>query len=189
MRRVDGGSIGRRRARGFSLFEMVVTICSIVILYMVAEQRLNDLPAAAERANFHAVLQQIKAGVNFEMIKRLAEGRSDQMRQLEGTNPMNFLIETPSNYGGELVSVTDAVRRRNAWYYETSTGQLVYVVGGSSIDDVQVVVAGVPVRLGQIRFRITNVYGNGGGDFQGLVLTPVNPYNWVRRLEDASALN
>jgi hypothetical protein len=189
-----------RYQRGLSLFEIVVSICAIVILYMVAEQRLNDLPAAAERASFHAVLEQIKTGVKMEMISRIAGGRLHEVQMLEGTNPMNFLLETPSNYGGELVTVTDAVRRRNAWYFETSTGQLVYVVGGSSIDDVVVSVAGVPVRMGQIRLRLASAYGsaggapvaisvNAGGNWEGLMLVPVNEYAWDRRAEQTLSAN
>ncbi|MGV3593472.1 MAG: hypothetical protein ACO1PZ_17445 [Gammaproteobacteria bacterium] len=178
---------GKRAAHksngGFTLFEMVVSICSIVILYMVAEQRLNDLPAAAERASFYAVLEQIKTGVNFEMVTRLASGRSGDIRSLEGANPMNFLIEAPSNYRGELELVTDAVEHRNSWYFETTTGELVFVVGGSSINDVQVVVGGVPVNLGQIRLRLRNVYDQGSGRWQALILAPVRDYGWQRREE------
>jgi hypothetical protein len=208
VRHGKGGS--RKYASGFSLFEMVVTICSIVILYMVAEERLNQLPAAAERANFQAVLEQIKTGVSFEMVTRLAAGRSGDIRNLEGENPMNFLIEEPSNYQGELDKVTDAVERRNAWYFETATGELVYVVGGASIKDVWVTIGGVPVNLGQIRFRLTNVYseaprgngsssgagdgtpGRGGsqaGVWEALILAPVREYRWDRGPEQPVPLD
>jgi hypothetical protein len=201
-----GKQYGRRHKNsGFSLFEMVVVICSIVILYMVAEERLNELPAAAERANFYAVLEQIKTGVNFEMITRLARGGGGAIQELEGRNPMDFLIEPPSNYGGESPTVTDAVDKRNAWYFETSTGELVYVVGGASIRDVQVTVAGVEVNLGQIRFKLKNVYTEeepsgsvirprGGQDederdWQALVLSPVREFTWERRPEEPVPLN
>lgn len=192
-----------RRSRGFSLFEMVVVICSIVILYMVAEERLNEMPAAAERANFFGVLQQIKTGVSFEMVTRLARGDGGEIRQLEGSNPMDFLIEPPSNYRGEMEYVTDGVEKRNSWYFETATGELVYVVGGASIDDVEVSVAGVKVRLGQIRLKLVNLYSEedkpagstqvnrdepqgsltrdrdaSEGDWEALVLAPVNEYTW-----------
>jgi hypothetical protein len=197
----------RRRYEGFTLFEMVVTICSIVILYMIAEERLNQLPAAAERANFYAVLEQIKTGVSFEMVTKVAAGEGQKIRELEGTNPMDLLIETPSNYRGELESVTDAVERRNAWYFETSTGELVYVVGGSSIRNVEVIMGGIPTHLGQIRLKIMNIYAaaddkdaepganSGGlvrgrdtpaaqrGNWEGLLLVPVREYTWERQSE------
>lgn len=187
---------------------MVVSIIVIVILYMVAEQRLNQLPAAAERANFYGVLEQIKTGVNFEMVNRLASGRHGEIRELEGSNPMLFLIEAPSNYRGELALVTDAVERRNAWYFESSTGELVYVVGGASIPDVWVTIGGTPVNLGQIRLKLANYYSNAndpvnasqapvsgrapehaGGNWEGLVLAPVYNYTWERRPEQPVELN
>jgi len=192
----------KARQRGFSLFEMVVSIIVIVILYMVAEQRLNELPAAAERANFYGVLEQIKTGVSFEMVTRLASGRGGDIAMLEGVNPMRFLIEAPSNYQGELELVTDAVPRRNAWYFETSTGELVYVVGGASIPDVWVRIGGIRVNLGQIRLKLANFYSNENdpvnasqrplsergegaakGKWEALVLAPVYEYVWNRRPE------
>lgn len=197
-----GKGVARRYHSGFTVFEMVVTICSIVILYMVAEERLNQLPAAAERANFFAILEQIKTGVSFEMITKLAAGRGQEIRELENTNPMAFLIEPPSNYRGELEFVTDAVERRNSWYFETSTGQLVYVIGGASIDDVVINLAGINVYLGQIRLKLTNVYsgeenggdsgiseGQGGGDWEALVLAPVYGYSWERLPEQPVPVN
>jgi hypothetical protein len=179
---------------------MVVVICSIVILYMVAEERLNQLPGAAERANFYAVLEQIKTGVSFEMVTRLAAGGADEIKQLEGRNPMDFLIEPPSNYEGELDQVTDAVERRNAWYFETSSGELVYVVGGSSIRNVVVMVADTPINFGQIRFRLANVYSEdeedrpvgrrragdealAERDWQALILAEVREFSWERQAE------
>jgi len=189
MRRDKKGfcSPGRKNG-GFTLFEMVVVICSIVILYMVAEQRLNELPAAAERANFYAILEQIKTGMNLEMITRLASRDTNGLRELAGTNPMQFMLEPPRNYRGELDEVTDRNSTRRSWYYEKTTGELVYVVGGPSIDDVWVTIATIPVNLGQIRFRLENVYKNDvstnkGSRWQGLQLLPVRQYEWERRPE------
>jgi hypothetical protein len=177
---------------------MVVVICSIAILYMVAEQRINDLPAAAERANFQAVLEQVKTGVTLGMISRMARGGTGSVREFAGANPMQFMLDGPSNYLGEMETVTDTVRRRNAWYFESGTGELVYVVGGNSINEVWVTIAGVPVNYGQIRFRIDSVYDDGAGGivhgndlvtppeserWEGVQLVPVHDYLWERRTE------
>lgn len=184
------------KSSGFTLFEMVVVICSIVILYMVAEQRLNEIPSAAERANFYGTLDLIKTGVTFEMASKLASGRTGELMQLEGSNPMNLFLEAPRNYRGELDLVTDINVTRRSWYYENTTGELVYVVGGGSLDDVLVTIAEVPVNLGQIRLKLVNVFtveaGNGNNaengnlsyrreNWQGLLLQPVYPFEWVQR--------
>lgn len=187
---------GRNRAAGFTLFEMVVVICSIAILYMVAEERINELPAAAERANFLAVLEQVKTGVTLEMLGLLADDQSGAVQEMAGGNPMSWLLEAPVNYLGEQDLVTDALRRRNAWYFETTSGQLVYLVGGNSIGDVQVIIATIPVYPGQIRFRIESLYDDGRGGvvygsdlgpqaerltWEGVQLVPVHEFSWESR--------
>lgn len=191
-----------RLAAGFTLFEMIVVICVIVVLYMMAERRLNDLPAAAERANFQAVLEQVKSGVTLAMAAAVARGGTAEVQGLAGTNPMDNMLDGPSNYLGELDVVDDSVRRRNAWYFENSSQELVYVVGGASIPDVWVTIAAQPVNLGQIRFRVENLFddGKGGvvrgstlqdgqpmGRWEAVQLVPVHAFRWEQR-ED-SALN
>lgn len=184
----------RKSANGFTLFEMVVVICSIVILYMVAEQRLNSLPAAAERASYFAVLDQIKIGVNFEMYTNIARGDIQKAMSLAGSNPMDLLLEAPRNYLGELNLVTDTnVDRRGSWYFESSTGELVYVVGGASIDDVWVTYGNTEVNFGQIRMKIENVYreiesdderSGGNGKWEAVLLQPVRPFRWEQQPEE-----
>lgn len=175
---------------------MVVVTCLIVMLYMVAEERLNELPAAAERASFQAVLAQLKAGVNLEMLASLSAGNFNRIAAMEGANPMDFLLETPGNYMGELDGRADhSTLRRSSWYYDRSAGELVYLVGDASVQDVQVVVGGTVVYPGELRLRITSASGNennrslqggggqgaAGGSWQGLLLVPVYPFEWQAR--------
>ena len=46
---------------GFSLFELVVFIICVAIIYASAANRFSDFPGEAERANFLAVSAQIQA--------------------------------------------------------------------------------------------------------------------------------
>lgn len=184
----------RERESGFTLFEMVVVICSIVILYMVAEQRLNALPAAAERASYFAVMDQLKIGVNFEMYTNVARGDIQKAMNLEGSNPMDLMLEAPRNYLGELNQVTDTnVERRGSWYFESSTGELVYVVGGASIDDVWVNFGNTEVNFGQIRMKIQNIFRNAennetgpevDGKWEAVLLQPVRQFRWDQQPEE-----
>lgn len=192
---------GRKHNSGFTLFEMVVVICCIVILYRVAEQRLNELPAAAERASYYAILDQLKVSVNFEMYSKMARADFNGAKSLEGTNPMELLLETPSNYRGVLVEVTDSnVDSRASWYFESSSGELVYVVGGRSIDDVFVEIGKIPVNYGQIRLKISNMYSepempdgdqvetNVTGQWEAVLLEPKWTYTWARREDIPAAI-
>jgi hypothetical protein len=195
------------RHKGFTLFELVVSICTVAILYMVAEQRLSELPASAERASFYGVLEQIKTGVNFKMVSTMAAGGSSDVLQWEGRNPMEFLLGTPANYKGEVERVAQKSAQRGAWYFEKETEHLVYVVGGGSVDDVLVQAAGQSSKPGQIRFKLVNQYSKAAASlaaaskfeaedqqriersWQGVILQEVVEYNWPKKHSQPLALN
>ena len=184
------GETGKRikKHQGFTLFEVVIVMCLIVFLYMTAEQRINQgVPAAAERAAFLGVVAQLRAGLNLQMLARVAGGRFDVLRAMEGSNPMNLMLETPSNYRGEVPSLDAGVLPRASWYFDQSRGELVYLVGEQSLPDVWVNAGAGPVNLGQIRLRIVGSYGRGAGvsgaqgSWEGLLLQPVLPFEWESR--------
>lgn len=186
------------RDPGFTLFEIVVALCALVILYMVADRRVNEMPAAAERTSYTTVLNQLRTAVNLQMATALANERGHELLEMEGTNPMRFLLEAPSNYRGELTEVNDMVDRRGAWYFETATGDLVYVVGAASIEDVWFEVQGRRINPGQIRLRLKNLYSgeqagaqpssDTAGSWLGLTLQENYQYRWESQ-EDAISLN
>lgn len=219
MRRVRPGAIAHRaaasnavhgregqvdfRQKGFTLFEMVVVICLIVMLYTLAQQRVSEMPAAAERASFHAVLAQLKAGVNLAMLGSLSRGDWGRLQSMEGANPMEFLLETPANYRGELEASMDlAVLPRASWYYVRSSGELLYLVGEANVPNVSVLIGGRPVNMGQLRLKVMRARGGqnnrtlaavGGqgasaGRWQGLLLIPVMPYEWEGRLASPAGI-
>ncbi len=174
-----------RGQRGFTLFEMVVAICSIVILYMMAVNRLDALPAAAERAAFQGTVAQMKTGVQLYMLSKLTSGGMDELLAMEGGNPMEFMLEHPRNYRGPVAEIAPGLRR-GSWYYEVSSGELVYLVGTESIADVWVDYGVTMVMPGEIRFKVTNVVESGA--WQALLLREVRPYEWrarFERMEDA----
>ena len=183
---------------------MVVVICGIALLYTVVERRIKELPAAAERATFYAVLEQIRTGVNLAMLSRVASRDFDTLQALEGTNPMVFLLETPRNYRGEVNGLEQPGLMRRSWYFDSSRGELVYLTGIASENNVRVLVSGSAISMGVIRLRLTNVYsdsdgvgGGGGGGamgarglstWEGLVLRPVYDFVWEVEVLDLMGL-
>lgn len=159
--------------RGFSLFELLVYILAASILFSVMLNRYRDFPGEAERASFIAVLGQLRAGVNMQMMNAIAEGSWQRLGALDGSNPMELMLEVPDNYLGEFPGV-DASMPRRSWYFDTSEGHLVYHVNQN--EHVRVRIDGEDVPADQIRFAIRNVQGDGG--WQGLTLAPVQPYEW-----------
>jgi|SRR5690554_1125596 len=174
--RLVAGSVSRlsQRQRGFSLFELIVYILAASILFSVMLNRYRDFPAEAERANFLAVVGQLRAAVNLQMMTGIAEGRLQGLEALEGSNPMDLLLEMPVNYRGEFDHI-DVTLPRRSWYFDRAQGELVYHVGAP--ERVSVETENGNSQADQIRFQMQNVYGESG--WQGLVLAPVYPYEWL----------
>lgn len=179
----------RSQQSGFSLFELLVYLLIASILFAAAANRYQGYPAEAERANFLAVLSQLKAGVNLQMMRMIASADWTQARQeaIAGTNPMDLMLETPSNYLGEFATVDAAALPQRVWYFDSSAGELVYIAENS--DNLYIIQDGVALASNQIRLRIENVYDRSGivddpdtadnrGRWQGLMLAPVIPYEW-----------
>src|SRR5690554_6367814 len=145
--------------RGFSLFELLVYILAASILFSVMLNRYRDFPGEAERANFIAVLGQLRAGVNMQMMSAIAEGSWQRLDALDGSNPMDLMLEVPGNYLGEFAEVDMSLPRRS-WHFDTSAGHLVYHV--NQVENLRAQINGDEVSTDQIRFVIRNVHGDGG---------------------------
>lgn len=171
---------GSRRQRGFSMFEMMVYILVASILFAAAFNRYRDFPGEAERANFTAILAQLNATVNLQMMRLIASGSWNTAGELEGQNPMGWLLTTPGNYVGAFAGIDEATLPRRIWYFDTSRGQLVYLADDAS--NLYLLENGQRTQTGSVRFRISNVYGSGtgsgGSNWQGIILAPVVPYEW-----------
>ncbi|MDP2139928.1 MAG: prepilin-type N-terminal cleavage/methylation domain-containing protein [Gammaproteobacteria bacterium] len=173
------GSVSARhnRQRGFTLFELVAYILVVAITASVAYNRFGDFPGEAERANFMAVMMQLKAGVNMRMMNGIASGNWDELRALEGSNPMDLMLETPTNYVGQLsVMDMDGMPAR-IWYFDPSTGELVYIANDAT--NLYVVMDEGRLQTDELRFRITMKYRSGDQQsWEGLVLEPTRHYEW-----------
>lgn len=169
---------GRRGQRGFTLFELVSYILVVSIISSVAFNRFADFPGEAERANFTAIMMQLKAGVNLRMMDAIAGGNFQQLRSLEGSNPMDLMLETPVNYLGEFSLIDREAMPRRVWYFDDDSGELVYLANDA--DTLYRLVDGEAVATDELRFRIRNRFreGAGHGGWEGLLLEPVQPYRW-----------
>jgi hypothetical protein len=190
----------RKKSGGFSLFELVVFIISVAIIYAVAANRFSKFPEAAERANFLAVTTQIQAGVSLETTLGVAAGGAQNMSRYVGANPMEMLLSPPRNYLGAFDIVDGSELPRRSWYFDLHRGELVYLVNDS--ENVYFLVNGEQVPTDEIRFEITVNYRyeniqtgavianfdeldarelQGEGykrRFSGVMIQPVTPYQW-----------
>lgn len=198
-----------RSNSGFSLFELVVYILVVAIVFSVAARRFQDFPGEAERANFLAINGQLKAAVNLQMMNAIARGEWQQLGPLENSNPMALMLETPSNYIGEFNLVDEASMPRRTWYFDSFNGQLVYLAndtrqlfstlgdGTSTLSSIRFRIAmryagdaaqgpeGLGIDVATVTGLKDSLQRTGGAasqerQWQGLVLEPVTPYRWER---------
>ena len=160
--------------KGYTLFELIVFIIVVGIVFAYAMNRFRDFPGAAERANFMAIASQMQSGVNMEMMAGIASGTYRELRELEGTNPMNLLLEPPTNYLGSFGFIQNIELPRRSWFYDSNRQQLVYLVNDDT--DVFYLVNSVPVPTNEIRFELVNRYRE--NEWTGILIQPILPYSW-----------
>ena len=187
------------RQEGFSLFELVVFIISVAIIYATAANRFAAFPDAAERANFIAIVSQIQSGINLQSMEYVVNSNSREAQFLESANPMDFMLQAPSNYIGAFDLVDTERLERRSWYFDRVAGHLVYLVNAE--DAVVLEMGAVEIPTDEIRFHLAVEYSyedrrgravsvadydESGGlnnptiqrKFRGIRFEAVTPYRW-----------
>ena len=167
--------------RGFTLLELVIVICIIAVLVAFALQRLLGLRVEAERVAMEEVLGALRAGVAMQAVSHIAQHRDGALALLHGSNPMDSLVQAPSNYLGELDAADAARAPAGRWYFDRAERLLVYRIRYAGYFETEF--ANPP----RARFRVELVYrdqnSNGRFDpgvdgFHGVRVRAVEPYRW-----------
>jgi len=166
-----------QRQRGFSLFELIAYILIVSITFSYAFNRFADFPGEAERANFTSIMMQLKAGVTLQMMNGIASGKWHELAVLEGSNPMNLMLETPTNYVGELGQLDVSQLPRRIWYFDATAGELVYLANNTN--NLYAMVNGGAQPADHVRLRIAMRYNDEARtEWSGMTLDPVVPFVW-----------
>ncbi|MBL4573778.1 MAG: hypothetical protein JKY86_11985 [Gammaproteobacteria bacterium] len=191
---------------GFSLFELVVFIISVAIIYAYAANRFAEFPGQAERANFMAVTSQLQSGVNLEMMAAFGAGRIALLEKFDGVNPMDLMLQAPANYRGVVGSSQASELPRRSWYFDPVTEELVYLINDTA--GAYLIINGVAYPTDEFRLKLVSNYSEvdrlsglpvaiaerDGSEvleenirrrFNGIVLRPTTPYRWQGESEEA----
>lgn len=187
---------------GFSLFELVVFVLSVAIIYAYAAQRFSSYPGEAEKANFIAVTTQLQNSMTLQTFTaQLKGGTAATAAALENGNPMDLMLRPPRNYFGVMPPSRAGDLPRRSWYFDSVSRHLVYLLGAG--ESVYLEQGGGLSPSGEIRLRVEADYSEvdhatglpvpvsedsgravAPADrerrFNGMILAPVTPYRWTR---------
>ncbi len=180
----EGRSRGRstRLTAGFSLLELVVVVAIIAVLMAIAVSKYLALAVEAERVAMESVLSSLRTAISMKMAEDIVEGRINDVRLLENSNPMDRLQQTPNNYAGELDGAQAAGIPSGTWYFDRAEHALVYRV--HNVNYFRTVLEGPP----RARFKVRVLFQDRDGDrvfdapkdkLEGVVVTPLEPYHWL----------
>lgn len=116
------------RQAGFTLLELVIVVILVAVFFVVAIDRILPLRGDAEAAHVAGTVGALRSALGIEVSGVLLHGGVDAVEALAGSNPMRLLAERPDNYLGAMDGVDPAVLPKGAWYFDTGTGELVYLV-------------------------------------------------------------
>lgn len=167
------------RQTGFSLFELIVYMLISSIMFAAAFNRYQAYPAEAERANFIAIVNQLKTGVNLRMVVVVAGGDARERLELAGSNPMDLMLQTPSNYLGAFDAVDESQLPRRSWYFDNTRDELVYLADRS--DNLYALAPQGRIPTNRVRLHIVDIFADAEARvrWQGVALESVEPFEWL----------
>ena len=160
---------------------MVVCCCGILGGLML--QRVVPLLARAEQTAYERLTSELASALLLEAAERVVRGESETLRELDGSNPIELLLDPPGNYIGVPHGGALARLPRRVWYFDGNDGALVYRPGrGVKVTTPEG--AASDLRL-SVRFIYADRNANGRFDpsvdrFDGLRLEPHADYRWSR---------
>ena len=163
-----------RKPYGFTLFEFVIVITIIATLGSVLMTRLQNTAELAEKVSMETTANELRTAMLLEFASNVIHGTSAKNVGLAQANPMNWLLQKPSNYLGEFRDPPGNAEQTGNWYYDTGDHLLVYLVRHGS--EFQPDSAG----LKRVRYRVKLVYDETEPKaIVGLLLAPVESYKWL----------
>jgi len=161
------------RRRGFSLFELVVSLTLVAMLVGVFLERALYYRELAEKSAMERVALDLRSSVNLRVAELVLENRFAELPALAAQNPLDLLVGKPQNYLGVLAGAGTQEVVRGNWYFDNISKEVVYYVDSGRYF--------APDDQGRMRaaWRVKLVQGVGGAAApQWARLELVQPYRW-----------
>jgi general secretion pathway protein G len=173
--------MGRRSAKGFSLFELVAVIVIVMIMSGLFLNRVVFYQEQAEKTAMTEVVGALQSALVVQYGQVLTHGQSSDVPFLATDNPMNWLQKKPRNYAGEFYDPTPLTVEPGSWMFDLKSRYLIYVPRNTSNFK--------PNRDGKkwIRYHVAinhepsrlPLLQGAPPELTGTLLELVEPYSWL----------
>jgi general secretion pathway protein G len=116
----------RRRARGFTLFELAVSAIIVALLTVLLLSRLQTYQQDAEQVAADRLVSTLRAALKIKIAQLSVAKKEHELQSIIDENPMGWLVAPPKNYLGEYNSPEQKQLPDHVWYYDRSAKELVF---------------------------------------------------------------
>lgn len=118
--------------RGLSKLEFTVVVALFAVLIATFLNTVRTQQEQAERLVMELNIMSMRTALLAEVTERLIQGRATETKDLLGSNPVRFLKGPPAGYLGEFKEVEESRLAAGSWYFDMTSGELVYRLNISS---------------------------------------------------------
>lgn len=180
-RATQHSALGTQYCRGFTLIELIIVICIIVVLAGLFLQRVPLYQEQAEKAAMQQVAGALQSALVMRYGSLMTRGASNEkeLGKLATDNPIDWLQQKPRNYSGEFFDPTPHAIAPGHWMFDLKSHDLIYVVDHADYFK--------PGSDGKkwIRFHVQLVYEpalgrpESGKELVSTLFEPTRPYHWL----------
>lgn len=106
---------------GFSLWELILVVVLVVLLFLAAIDTLLRVKAAAERAHVEYTVGNLRSALGMQATRRVLDPGSGGLASLAGENPLDWLAIPPPTSKAGMEEM-----RAGSWSWQPAGKLLVY---------------------------------------------------------------
>ncbi len=115
------------RDRGFTLFELAVSVIIVGLLTSLLLVRLHSYQRDAKQVAVQRLVGTLRTALSVKTSQLFVAKREHELREVIDQNPMSWLVKPPDNYLGEYYSPEGDALPDDSWYFDRGKKELVYI--------------------------------------------------------------